>query len=300
VAKLTTVDAQRNTTVLNEASGGETFEVLLSVLRPALSQLRATRLLGELNREDELPFWIADQVDNCHVDRNLLLLGDQEDWKSIFSESGLHIGEAEVIDGRASVCPEAGAETIEILLLCSVNQLCPSLFSLELWDTSPVDHAALLALKCLVALIVAELALNRVGRAVASRMALDTAGVTGAGKFALDTGISAVSFVVANLSAVEALAGEAAASGLVWASMSEVPSLVAAVIMISMVKPLRGELSNGLLGDSLLRKDALTCGRCHHHHLRQLRRRHHCRHRPKCHRHQKEQLPMNRRLRSVS
>jgi hypothetical protein len=60
-------------------------------------------------------------------------------------------------------------------------------------------------------------------------MALLTASVACAGEWALDALVRAISLVVADLSTVEALSGQAAALGLVGAVSREVIGLSAAV-----------------------------------------------------------------------
>lgn len=235
VAELTTVAAERNTTILNEAGGCKTLEVLVLVLRPTLSHLRTAGLVGELSGKNKLTFWIADHVDNGHIDGNVLLEGDKKDGKTILAKSGLDIGEGEVVDNCSSISLETGTEAVQIPLLGCINKLGPSLFSLELRDTGPVDKATLLTLESLVPFLVTELASHRIGGAVASGVAIYTTSVAGTGEFALNARVGAVGLVVTNFAAVEALASEAASGGLVGALSSEVTGLVATANGVSMV-----------------------------------------------------------------
>lgn len=235
VTELTAVAAERDSTILNESGGCKTLEVLLPVLGPTYSHLRPARLLGELDSENKLTFWVADHVDNGHIDSDILLEGDEKDGKLILAKGGLDIGEGKVVDDSAGVSLEAGAEAVQILLLGCIDEFGPSLLSLELRDTSPVYKATLFTLESLVALLVAKLALYRIGWAAACSMSLDTAGVAGTGELALDTRVGAVGLVVTNLATVVAFTSEAAARWCIGAFASEVTVLAAAAKNVSMV-----------------------------------------------------------------
>jgi hypothetical protein len=87
-----------------------------------------------------------------------------------------------------------------------------------------------------VTLLIAQLTLRRVGRAGTSRVALNTTGIASAIERTLDALVGAVRLVVANLSAVEALASQAATLRLVRAFAGEVAGLVATVANVSMMK----------------------------------------------------------------
>jgi hypothetical protein len=87
-----------------------------------------------------------------------------------------------------------------------------------------------------VTLLIAELALLGVGRTATSRVALDTAGIASTGEGTLDALIGAISLVVTDLTAVEALASQTTAPGLVGTLASKVASLVAAVGKVSTLK----------------------------------------------------------------
>lgn len=122
VAKLAAIATERNTSVLNEAGRRKTLEILCCVLRPALSKLRTARLIGQLNGENELTVRVTHQVDDSHVDRNLLLLGDQVDTQPILSKSLLHGRKVELLHGGASISLETGPKRVQITLLSSINQ----------------------------------------------------------------------------------------------------------------------------------------------------------------------------------
>lgn len=77
-------------------------------------------------------------------------------------------------------------------------------------------------------LLVAQLALRRVGGAAACSVSLDPAGVACAGELAFDSRVGAVSLVVTDFAAVVALASETAARRVVGAFAGEVTGLVAA------------------------------------------------------------------------
>jgi hypothetical protein len=109
----------------------------------------------------------------------------------------------------------------------------PGLSSLHLRHTGPVYHTLTCAIQSLVACLVAEPALLRIGWAVAGSVTLDTAGVASARERTLDTLVGAVSLVVANLAAVEALAGETVTFMLVGAVAGKVAGLAAAACTIS-------------------------------------------------------------------
>jgi hypothetical protein len=233
VAELTAVVAERDTAVLHETSRRETLEVLFRALRPALSELGAARLRRQLNGQDKMALRVADQVDNGHVWRNVLLLGDQIHAEAIVSQSLLDGGQAEDVGGSTRVGTQTDAEDVEVLLVRSVDEGLPSVFGGQLGNTSPVDDTATLAVESDVSLLVAQLALLGVGGALASRVALDTTRVAGAAEGTLDALVGAVRLVVADLSAVEALAGEAAALRLVGTFAGEVAGLVAAAVKVS-------------------------------------------------------------------
>jgi hypothetical protein len=123
--------------------------------------------------------------------------------------------------------------------------------------------------------LVAELAL--LGRTATGRVALDTAEVASAVEGTLDALVGAVRLVVADLTAVEALAGQTAALGLVGTLTSEVADLVAAVVL-------------SVYGNSQ-RRTALTCDRPDRH-LRLHRQHQHRRRRcPSCQHRQYRQYP---------
>lgn len=248
MAKLSTVAAERDTAILNKAGRGKTLHVLLRILRPALSHLRTARLVRQLNSEHVIALWISNQVDNGHVHSNLLLLGNQEDGKSIGAQSGFDIGQTERIKYRPSVGLEACSESIDVLLASRMDECRPSLFSLELRDASPINNTALLTVDCLVTFLVAELAFERVCRAVSSGVAFDATRIASSGKLTLNARVRAVSLVVANFTTVleckfsfcckrvllemdthKTLAGEASSGRLVGAPACGVTRLVAAV-----------------------------------------------------------------------
>ncbi|KAF2133678.1 hypothetical protein P153DRAFT_96785 [Dothidotthia symphoricarpi CBS 119687] len=168
VSELATVATQGNANVLNESSRGKTLKVLLRRFWPALSHLGATRLWRKLKGEDVLASRVADQVDNSHIDGNLLLLCNQVNRQTVVAKCHLHGMKFEVVDHSTSVGSQASAEHVKVLLLGRINQFGPGIFSSHLGHTSPVDDAAALALESLVTLLVAELALHGVGRTVAS------------------------------------------------------------------------------------------------------------------------------------
>lgn len=229
MAKFATVGAERDTAVLNEPGRGETLEVLLWRLWPALSKFGAARLSRQLNRQNEIPVGVTNQVDDRHVLSDLLLLGDEVDTKSVVAQSLFDQRKAELVGGRASVGSQTDAEGIEILRISCVDQGTPGVFGSHLRDASPVDDAPLIAFKCLVAGLVAESALLGVGRAATRSMALLTASVTCASKWALNAFVRAISFIVADLSAVVTLSRETASLGLVRTVTSDVIGLSAAV-----------------------------------------------------------------------
>jgi hypothetical protein len=200
-----------------------------------LCHLCATRLGRQLDRKNVLALSVADEVDNGHVGGDILLLGDEVHTKIIFAQSSLDSGEIEVILESTSVGTKTDAERIEVLGLSRVDEGGPGTSSVHLRHTSPVDHAALIAVEGLVAFLIAKLALHGVRRASAGRMTLYTAGVAGSVEGTLDTLIGAVRLVVTDLAAVEALSSETAALGLVGAFTGEVTSLVAALIEVSML-----------------------------------------------------------------
>jgi hypothetical protein len=84
-----------------------------------------------------------------------------------------------------------------------------------------------------VACLIAEPTLLRVGGAVSGSVAFNTTGVASARERTLDALVGTVGLVVANLTAVEALAGETASLRLVGAVAREVASLAAAACTIS-------------------------------------------------------------------
>jgi len=238
VTELTAVAAKRDAAVLDKPSRRKALQILRSILRPALSHLRTARLFGQLDGKDVLALWVANQVDNGHVDSHLLLLRDQIDRQLICAESGFHVRQAEVVDDGACICLEAGAERVEVPLRCGVYEMSPSLSSLELRNARPVDDATLLTLSCLVALLITEFALDC--WTMARRVAFDAAFPTGARELALDSGIGTVSLVVTDLSTVEALSREAATSRLVGTVTGMVASLVTAAWKVIMMKQISG------------------------------------------------------------
>jgi hypothetical protein len=200
-----------------------------------LSHLGATRLRGELNGEDILALRVADKVDNDHLRGDLLLLGDQVDWQFIFTKSCLNSGQVELVDSGPGVSAKADAESIEVFVLCSIDQSSPRLHVGHLGDTSPVDHTTLFAFKGLVTWLVAKLALHGIGGAATSSMTFFTASIAGSGEWALDTRVGTIGLVVADFTAVEALASQTAtAFGFLGAVTSEMACLCAAVKTVSM------------------------------------------------------------------
>jgi hypothetical protein len=225
VAKLSAVTAHGNTTVLDEASGSKTLQVLLGGLGPAFSQLGTTGLCRVLEGENPLAFRVADRVDDGHVRSNGLLLSHQVDGRVVLTESLLDGGQVELGGDGTGVCSETETESIEIFGVRCIDESLPGLFGSELRNAIPVDHATLIAVEGLVAGLVAQLALH--GRAITGGMAIDTARVAGTSKGTLDPGVSAVSFVVADLAAVVAFASQAATGGLLRTVPSEVTGLAA-------------------------------------------------------------------------
>jgi hypothetical protein len=225
VTKLAAITAQGNTTVLDEASGSKTLQVLLRGLGPAFSQLGTTWLCRVLESENPLAFRVADRVDDGHVGSNGLLLSHQVDWGVVLTESLLDGGQVELSGDGTGVCSKTETESIEIFGVRCIDESLPGFLGSELRDTIPVDHAALSAVEGLVAGLVAQLALH--GRAVTSGMTIDTARVAGTSKGTLDSGVSAVSLVVADLTAVVAFASQAATGGLLRTFPSEVSGLAA-------------------------------------------------------------------------
>lgn len=236
MAKLATVTAHRNATVLDEASRSETLKVLLRRLGPILSHLRTARLGSKLDRENVFTLRIADQVDNGLIWRDLLLERDQIDLDTIGAKSGLDIGQAELVDDSAGICLETNAKYIQIFQVSGIDERGPSIFGRQLRNTGPVDDAALIALEGLVAWLVAELALHRVGWAATSRVALDAASIAGTGERTLDALVGTVGFVVTYLTAVVALPRHAIALRLARTVASEVPGLVATACRVSVLK----------------------------------------------------------------
>jgi hypothetical protein len=225
VTKLAAVAAQGNTTVLDEASGNKTLQVLLRRLGPAFSQLGTTGLCRVLEGENPLTFRVADRVDDGHVGSNGLLLRHQVDWGVVLTKSLLDGGQVELRGDGTGVCSKTETESIEVFGVRCIDESLPSFLGSELGNAIPVDHAALIAVEGFVAGLVAQLAL--LGRAVTSGMTIDTARVAGTSKGTLDSGVSAVSFVVADLTAVVAFASQAATSGLLRTVPSEVTGLAA-------------------------------------------------------------------------
>lgn len=169
MTKFTAIATERNAAILNVAGGGKALEVLCFVLGPTLSKLGTTRLAGELNGENILAIGIANQVDDGHVLGHLLFLGDEEDTNVVLAQGLLDGGKIELVHDSTGVSFERDAESIKILRLSSVDQGGPSLPSIELRDTGPVDDAAGLAVNGFVASLIAKLAFG-IG-AVAREMA---------------------------------------------------------------------------------------------------------------------------------
>jgi hypothetical protein len=236
VAKLAAVATHGNAAILDKASRTQTLEVLLWALRPAWCKLRTTRLSGQLDRQNEVSLGIANKVDNSHVGGNVLLLGDEIDRQAILAQSSLHIGQAELVIDSTRVGSQADAKSVQILFIGGIDQGLPRILSRHLRNASPVDDTTATTIECNVTLLVAQLALLRVGRAGASGVALNTTGVASTVERTLDALVSTVRLVVADLSAVEALASQAATLGLVGAFACEVAGLVAAVASVSMMK----------------------------------------------------------------
>jgi hypothetical protein len=208
VSELTAVATERDTAVLDVAAGSQTLNVLSWVLGPTLRHLRAARLGRELDGQDVLAVRVADEVNDSHVGGDLLLLGDEKDAEAVLTESLLNGRKAELIHGVTSVGAEADTEGVEVLLLGCVDEGGPGSLRLHLGDASPVDGATRLAVDSAVALLVTELA--------------------GAVEGTLNALVGAISLVVTDLTAVEALAGEtAAALGLVGAVAGEMAGLLA-------------------------------------------------------------------------
>jgi hypothetical protein len=228
MALLATVAADRNTAILDKAGRGETLEVLLRALRPALGELRTTGLSRQLDRENILAVGIANKIDDGKALIDLLPLCNQIHTEALFAQALFDSGQAELVSNSASVGTQADAEGIEVFLLGGIDKSSPGSLSLHLRYTSPIDDALLLAVHGNMALLVAQLALLRIGRAVASGMTLNTAAVADAREGVLDTRVGTVGLVVAYLTTVVAFASEAAALGLVRTLAGEVASLVAA------------------------------------------------------------------------
>jgi hypothetical protein len=225
VTKLSAVTTQGNTTVLDEASGSETLQVLLRGLGPAFSQLGTTGLCRVLEGENPLAFRVADRVDDGHVGSNGLLLSHQVDGRVVLTESLFDGGQVELSGDGTGVCSKTETESIEVFGVRCIDESLPGFLGSELRDAIPVDHTTLIAVEGLVAGLVAQLALH--GRAITSGMAIDTARVAGTSKGTLDPGVSAVCFVVADLAAVVAFASQAATGGLLRTVPSEVAGLAA-------------------------------------------------------------------------
>jgi len=236
VSEFTTVGAERHANVLDVTTGSETLEVLLWALGPTLCHLRATGLGRQLDRKNVLALSITDEVDNGHVGGDILLLGDDMHTEIIVTQSTLDGGEIEVILESTSVGTKTDAERIEVLDLGGVDEGSPGISSVHLRHTSPVNHTTLVAVESLVARLIAEPALHRVRRASTGGVTLFAAGVAGSAEGTLNTLIGAVCLVVTDLAAVEALASETAALGLVGALPGEVASLAASVLEVSMWK----------------------------------------------------------------
>lgn len=287
VPKLTTVTAERDSTIHNESGGCKTQEVLVLVLGPAYSHSCPARLLRELDSENELTLWVTDHVDNGHVDGDVLLESDEIYGNAISTKSGLNIREGKLVDESAGVSLEAGTEAVQILLIACLDDFGPGLISFELRNTGPVDKTALFTLESLVALLVTKLALHGIGRAAACSMSLNAACVARAGEFALDTRVGTIRLVVTNISAVEAFASQTASGWCVGALASEVAFLATAEKHVSTIAE----------KFAANKESQLTVGKQHRHHRQfqcQLDRR-----RPKSH-HQWWQLPMRRRLKEIS
>jgi hypothetical protein len=208
VTELTAVAAERDTTVLNVSGRSKALDVLSRVLGPTLRHLDTARLRGDLDGENVLTIRIADEVNDCHVRGDLLLLGDKKNTEIVLAKGFLNGRKIELVDSSASVGAKADTECVEILLLGSVDEGRPSRLGVHLRNASPVDDATGLAVDSAVALFLAELA--------------------GAVERTLDALVGAISLVVTDLTAVVALAVHtAAALGLVRAIASEVAGLLA-------------------------------------------------------------------------
>lgn len=227
VAKFSTVGANGDTTIMDKATGRQTLEVLLGRFGPAFGHLDTTRLGRGLDGQNELALGVSDKIDNGHVDSNLLLLGDEEDWEVVVAESSLNSLDVELILKGTGVRFESRTEQVEILNLGSIDELVPSLLGTQFGNASPVDDTTRLTLKSLVAWLVAQLASLRVGRAAAHGVALLSTGVASTTERTLDLGVGAIGLVVTNLTAVEALSSHTTALRLVRAFSSEVSGLVA-------------------------------------------------------------------------
>jgi hypothetical protein len=225
VTKIAAVTAQGNTTILNEASGSKALQVLLRGLRPAFSQPGTTGLCRVLEGENPLALRVADRVDDSHVGSNGLLLSHQVDGGVVLTESLFDGGQVELSGDGTGVCSKTETESIEVFGVRCIDESLPGLLGSELRNAIPVDHATLIAVKGPVTGLVAQLALH--GRAITSGMAIDTARVAGTSKGTLDSGVSAISFVVADLTAVVAFASQAATGGLFRTVPSEVAGLTA-------------------------------------------------------------------------
>lgn len=198
-----------------------------------MRHLRTTRLGGKLDGEHVLALRVADEVDDDHLRRDFLLLGNQVDGKLVLTKGCLDSGQVELVDGGTSVSAEADAEGVEVLLVRGVDQSSPSLLGCQLGDTSPVDDTTLGAFEGPMTWLVAKPALLGISGAATSSMAFFAASVAGTGKRALDTRVGAVSLVVTDFTAVEALSGQAAAFGLIRAVASEMACLSATVKTVS-------------------------------------------------------------------
>lgn len=159
VTEFPAVAAHGNADVLDEASRTQALKVLLGALGPPLRHLGTTRLGRELDRQNVLAGRVADEVDNSHVGRDLLLLGDEVDAEIVLAQSLLDDDEAKVVGNGASVCTQAKSELVEVFLLGGVDDGSPGILGRQLRYTGPVDDTTLLAVDSLVALLIAEAAL---------------------------------------------------------------------------------------------------------------------------------------------
>ncbi|PSN71979.1 hypothetical protein BS50DRAFT_240589 [Corynespora cassiicola Philippines] len=229
MTKLVTVGAHGYTTVLHETSRGKTLGVLLRVLRPSGSLLSTARLLRILERENELAVGVTKQVDNRHVWGNLLLEGDQVDRQLVLAHGIGNLLQIEDVSERTSIGLERRAKSIQVLVICGLDEAIPCMFGIQLGDSGPVHRAALLAVNSLVPLLLAELAGCWLSGTVSGSMSLDTTSIAGTRKWALDLGVGAIGFVVTDFTAVVAFASQAT-SRLIGTLAGKVTLLTAAVI----------------------------------------------------------------------